>query len=47
VPGEELEASTLEYLQSLAGHGARIDGVLQLDEPQIRVLRDWPLRAAR
>jgi len=40
VPGEELVASTLEYLQSLAGHGARIDGVLQLDEPQIRVLRD-------
>jgi arginine/lysine/ornithine decarboxylase len=40
VPGEELEASTIEYLESLAAHGARIDGVLQLDEPQIRVLRD-------
>ncbi len=40
VPGEELETSTIEYLESLAGHGARIDGVLQLDEPQIRVLRD-------
>jgi arginine decarboxylase len=40
VPGEEVGASTIEYLLSLASHGARIDGVLELDEPQIRVLRD-------
>ena len=40
VPGEEIESSTIDYLLSLASHGARIDGVLELDEPQIRVLRD-------
>jgi arginine/lysine/ornithine decarboxylase len=40
VPGEEVGSSTIDYLLSLASHGARIDGVLQLDEPQIRVLRD-------
>ncbi len=40
VPGEEVGASTIDYLLSLASYGARIDGVLELDEPQIRVLRD-------
>lgn len=40
VPGEEVGASTIDYLGSLASYGARIDGVLELDEPQIRVLRD-------
>ncbi len=40
VPGEEVGSSAIDYLQSLASHGARIDGVLELDEPQIRVLRD-------
>jgi arginine/lysine/ornithine decarboxylase len=40
VPGEEVESSAIDYLRSLASYGARIDGVLELDEPQIRVLRD-------
>jgi arginine/lysine/ornithine decarboxylase len=40
VPGEEVGASTIDYLLSLASFGARIDGVLDLDEPKIRVLRD-------
>ncbi|MBI2902087.1 MAG: aminotransferase class I/II-fold pyridoxal phosphate-dependent enzyme [Candidatus Methylomirabilis oxyfera] len=40
VPGEEVGASTIHYLLSLASHGARIDGVLELDEPRIRVLCD-------
>ena len=40
VPGEEVGASTIDYLLSLASYGARIDGVLELDEPQIRVLRN-------
>ena len=40
VPGEEVGLSMIEYLLSLASYGARIDGVLELDEPQIRVLRD-------
>lgn len=40
VPGEEVGASAIDYLLSLASYGARIDGVLELDEPQIRVLRD-------
>jgi arginine/lysine/ornithine decarboxylase len=40
VPGEEVGASTIDYLLSLASYGARIDGVLERDEPQIRVVRD-------
>jgi arginine decarboxylase len=40
VPGEEVASSTIDYLLSLASYGARIDGVLELDEPQIRVMRD-------
>ena len=40
VPGEEVGSSTIDYLLSLASYGARIDGVLELDEPQIRVMRD-------
>ena len=40
VPGEEVDASMVDYLLSLASYGARIDGVLQVDELQIRVLRD-------
>jgi len=40
VPGEEVGASTIDYLLSLASYGARIDGVLERDEPQIRVLCD-------
>ena len=40
VPGEEVGFSAIDYLRSLASYGARIDGVLELDEPQIRVLRD-------
>jgi arginine/lysine/ornithine decarboxylase len=40
VPGEVVRAPTIDYLLSLASNGARIDGVLELDEPQIRVVRD-------
>jgi lysine decarboxylase len=40
VPGEEVGSSAIDYLRSLASYGARIDGVLELDEPQIRVVRD-------
>jgi len=40
VPGEVVRAPTIDYLLSLASYGARIDGVLELDEPQIRVVRD-------
>jgi lysine decarboxylase len=40
VPGEEVGSSAIDYLCSLASYGARIDGVLELDEPQIRVVRD-------
>lgn len=40
VPGEEVGSSAIGYLRSLASYGARIDGVLELDEPQIRVLCD-------
>lgn len=40
VPGEEVGSATIDYLLSLAACGARIDGVLELDEPQIRVIRD-------
>lgn len=40
VPGEEVGSSAIDYLRSLASCGARIDGVLEQDEPLIRVLRD-------
>lgn len=40
VPGEEVGLAAIDYLLSLASYGARIDGVLELDEPQIRVLCD-------
>jgi len=40
VPGEEVGSSAIDYLRSLASYGARIDGVLESDEPHIRVLRD-------
>jgi arginine decarboxylase len=40
VPGEEVEASTIDYLLSMASYGARIDGILELEEPQIRVVRE-------
>jgi len=38
VPGEEVTASAIEYLLRLAGYGARIDGLLDLEEPKIRVV---------
>ena len=37
-PGEEISPHAVEYLQFLAQHGARIDGVIELPEPGIRVL---------
>ena len=37
-PGEEISARAVEYLQFLAQHGARIDGVVEQPEPGIRVL---------
>lgn len=40
VPGEEVGPAAIDYLCSLAAYGARIDGVVELDEPQIRVLCD-------
>jgi arginine/lysine/ornithine decarboxylase len=38
VPGEEISPAAVEYLQFLGRHGARIDGVIELPEPGIRVL---------
>lgn len=40
VPGEEISPAAVEYLQFLGRHGARIDGVIELPEPGIRVLTD-------
>jgi arginine/lysine/ornithine decarboxylase len=39
-PGEEISHHAVEYLQFLARHGARIDGVIELPDPGIRVLAD-------
>jgi arginine/lysine/ornithine decarboxylase len=39
-PGEEISRQAVEYLQFLARHGARIDGVIELPDPGIRVLAD-------
>ncbi|MBI3988322.1 MAG: aminotransferase class I/II-fold pyridoxal phosphate-dependent enzyme [candidate division NC10 bacterium] len=38
VPGEEVMASTIEYLLRLADYGARIDGLLDWEEPKIRIV---------
>ncbi|MGE5849494.1 MAG: aminotransferase class I/II-fold pyridoxal phosphate-dependent enzyme [Candidatus Methylomirabilota bacterium] len=38
VPGEEISPAAVEYLQFLGRHGARIDGVIELPEPGVRVL---------
>jgi arginine/lysine/ornithine decarboxylase len=40
VPGEEVDGATVDYLRAVARCGARIDGVRELDEPQVRVLRE-------
>ena len=37
-PGEEISSAAVEYLRFLGSHGARIDGVIELPEPGIRVL---------
>jgi arginine/lysine/ornithine decarboxylase len=37
-PGEEISPAAVEYLRFLGSHGARIDGVIELPEPGIRVL---------
>jgi arginine decarboxylase len=37
-PGEEISRQVVEYLQFLGRHGARIDGVIELPDPGIRVL---------
>jgi arginine decarboxylase len=37
-PGEEISPAAVEYLQFLGRHGARIDGVIELPGPGIRVL---------
>ncbi len=39
-PGEEISPAAAEYLRFLGSHGARIDGVIELPEPGIRVLAD-------
>jgi arginine/lysine/ornithine decarboxylase len=39
-PGEEISREAVEYLQFLGRHGARIDGVVELPDPGIRVLAD-------
>jgi len=38
VPGEGISPAAVEYLQFMGRHGARIDGVIELPEPGIRVL---------
>jgi len=38
VPGEEISAAAVDYLQFLGRHGARIDGVVERPEAGIRVL---------
>ncbi len=38
VPGEEISAAAVDYLQFLGRHGARIDGVVERPEAEIRVL---------
>lgn len=40
VPGEEVTSSAIEYLLQQGSYGARIDGILEQEEPKIRVLRD-------
>lgn len=37
-PGEEITAEAVEYLQFMGRHGARIDGVIEMPDPGIRVL---------
>jgi len=37
IPGELISPEAVEYLQLLGRHGARIDGVIELPEPGIRV----------
>jgi arginine/lysine/ornithine decarboxylase len=39
-PGEEISPAAAEYLQFMGRHGARIDGVIELPAPAIRVLAD-------
>ncbi|MEK7220836.1 MAG: ornithine decarboxylase, partial [candidate division NC10 bacterium] len=38
LPGEEISAAAVDYLQFLGRHGARIDGVVERPEAGIRVL---------
>jgi arginine/lysine/ornithine decarboxylase len=38
IPGEEISAEAVDYLEFLGRHGARIDGVVELPVPSIRVL---------
>jgi arginine/lysine/ornithine decarboxylase len=38
VPGEEVTPEAVEYLAFMAARGARVDGVLELDEPHIRLV---------
>ncbi len=38
VPGEEVTPETVEYLAFMAARGARVDGVLDLEEPHIRLV---------
>jgi len=38
VPGEEVTAEAIEYLAFMASRGARVDGVLELDEPNLRLV---------
>ena len=38
VPGEEVTPEAVEYLAFMAARGARVDGVLELDEPHLRLV---------
>ena len=40
IPGEEVSPEAVEYLGFMAGRGARVDGILELEEPHIRVIAD-------
>ena len=40
VPGEEISPEAVDYLLSMASHGARIDGIRDGEPPCLRVLRN-------
>lgn len=40
VPGEEVTSSAIEYLFHQSSYGARLDGILEQEELEIRVLRE-------